>query len=76
MIDSGSSADFRPSAYIKGVLGRSTLGYLFIKNADQDQMSDMKELSGADILTTRRDGWINIDVHPNGMFYTTTEYHG
>jgi hypothetical protein len=58
------------------VLGRSTLDYLVITNADQDQMSDMSELSGADILTTRRDGRINIDVHPNGMFYTTTEYHG
>jgi len=49
MIDSGSSADFRPSTYIKGVLGRSTLDYLFITNADQDHMSDLKGLEDAGI---------------------------
>jgi glyoxylase-like metal-dependent hydrolase (beta-lactamase superfamily II) len=48
MIDSGSSADFKPSATIKG-LGRDVLDYLFITNADQDHMSDLKGLEDAGI---------------------------
>lgn len=48
MIDSGSSGDFKPSAYIKG-LGRNRLDYLFITNADQDHMSDLKGLEDAGI---------------------------
>ena len=43
MIDSGSSPDFRPSRYIKSI-GRSSLDYLFITNADQDHMSDLSGL--------------------------------
>lgn len=48
MIDSGSSAHFRPSDYIKS-LGRQSLDYLFITNADQDHMSDLKGLADAGI---------------------------
>lgn len=48
MIDSGSSATFKPSAYIKS-LRRETLDYLFITNADQDHMSDLKGLEDAGI---------------------------
>ncbi len=48
MIDSGSSADFKPSTSIKR-LGRNVLDYLFITNADQDHMSDLKGLEDAGI---------------------------
>jgi beta-lactamase superfamily II metal-dependent hydrolase len=48
MIDSGSSADFKPSTVIKN-LGRDVLDYLFITNADQDHMSDLKGLEDANI---------------------------
>ena len=48
MIDSGSSADFKPSTVIKN-LGRNVLNYLFITNADQDHMSDLKGLEDANI---------------------------
>src|SRR4051812_17440814 len=48
MIDSGSSADFKPSTYIKS-LGRNMIDYLFITNADQDHMSDLKGLEDAGI---------------------------
>jgi beta-lactamase superfamily II metal-dependent hydrolase len=48
MIDSGSSTDFKPSTVIKS-LGRDTLDYLFITNADQDHMSDLKGLEDAGI---------------------------
>lgn len=48
MIDSGSSADFKPSAAIKA-MGRDKLDYLFITNADQDHMSDLKGLEDAGI---------------------------
>ncbi len=48
MIDSGSSASFKPSTYIKSI-GRSNLDYLFITNADQDHMSDLKGLEDVGI---------------------------
>ena len=48
MIDSGSSGDFRPSQYIRA-LNRNRLDYLFITNADQDHMSDLKGLDDAGI---------------------------
>jgi beta-lactamase superfamily II metal-dependent hydrolase len=51
MIDSGSSADFQPSMCIKS-LGRTTLDYLLITNADQDHMSDLKGLEDAGIKVT------------------------
>src|SRR5437868_14217763 len=49
MIDSGSSADFQPSAYIKNDLGRNRVDYLFITNADQDHMSDLHGLDDAGV---------------------------
>jgi len=49
MIDSGNTDDWRPSAYIKNGLGRNTLDYLFITNADQDHMSDLQGLWDAGI---------------------------
>jgi beta-lactamase superfamily II metal-dependent hydrolase len=49
MIDSGSTENWRPSNYIRGDLGRSILDYLFITNADQDHMSDLKGLVDAGI---------------------------
>lgn len=44
MIDSGSTSDWRPSNYIRNNLNRTTLDYLFITNADQDHMSDLRGL--------------------------------
>lgn len=44
MIDSGDTETWSPSAYIRHVLGRTTLDYLFITNADQDHMSDLRGL--------------------------------
>jgi beta-lactamase superfamily II metal-dependent hydrolase len=49
MIDSGSTEVWRPSSYIRGGLGRTTLDYLFITNADQDHMSDLQGLWDAGI---------------------------
>jgi hypothetical protein len=44
MIDSGDTAEWNPSAFIRYVLNRTTLDYLFITNADQDHMSDLQGL--------------------------------
>jgi beta-lactamase superfamily II metal-dependent hydrolase len=44
MIDSGCTDDWRPSAFIKYRLNRTTLDYLFITNADQDHMQDLQGL--------------------------------
>jgi hypothetical protein len=44
MIDSGDTADWRPSSFIRYGLNRTTLDYLFITNADQDHMSDLQGL--------------------------------
>jgi beta-lactamase superfamily II metal-dependent hydrolase len=49
MIDSGSSADFQPSTYLRDDLGRDKVDYLFITNADQDHMSDLQGLEDAGI---------------------------
>jgi beta-lactamase superfamily II metal-dependent hydrolase len=49
MIDSGCSDEWTPSNYIKYVLGRDVLDYLFITNADQDHMSDLDGLFKAGI---------------------------
>jgi beta-lactamase superfamily II metal-dependent hydrolase len=51
MIDSGSTPDWSPSVFIKRNLGRSSLDYLFITNADQDHMSDLHGLWEAGIQT-------------------------
>lgn len=44
MIDAGNCDDWSPSAYIRYDLSRTTLDYLFITNADQDHMSDLRAL--------------------------------
>lgn len=49
MIDSGDSRIWSPSSYIRRDLGRTTLDYLFITNADQDHMSDLRGLSRAGV---------------------------
>lgn len=49
MIDSGSTENWSPSTCIKYNLGRNTLDYLFITNADQDHMSDLQGLWDAGI---------------------------
>ncbi|WP_240544105.1 ComEC/Rec2 family competence protein [Bradyrhizobium canariense] len=47
MIDAGNSEAWSPSSYIRYALGRTTLDYLFITNADQDHMSDLRGLNQA-----------------------------
>ena len=42
MIDAGNSEAWAPSSSIRCVLGRTKLDYLFITNADQDHMSDLR----------------------------------
>lgn len=49
MIDSGCTGDWRPSTYVRHQLNRATLDYLFITNADQDHMSDLKGLDEAGV---------------------------
>ena len=49
MIDSGDSETWSPSTYIRHVLGRTTIDYLFITNADQDHMSDLRGLGLAGV---------------------------
>lgn len=49
MIDSGCTGNWRPSNYIRRDLGRTSLDYLFITNADQDHMSDLHGLGDAGI---------------------------
>lgn len=49
MIDSGCTANWRPSTCIRHQLNRATLDYLFITNADQDHMSDLKGLDDAGV---------------------------
>ena len=46
MIDSGdnTSTHWRPSTYIREVLGRKRLDYLFVTNADLDHISDLDGL--------------------------------
>jgi beta-lactamase superfamily II metal-dependent hydrolase len=44
MIDSGCTADWHPSTFIRSSLGRNRLDYLFITNADQDHMNDLQGL--------------------------------
>ena len=50
MIDSGSTSNWWPSLFIKYTLNRSILDYLFITNADQDHMSDLKGLNDTGIV--------------------------
>lgn len=50
MIDSGSTNEWRPSNFIRNGLGRTTLDYLFITNADQDHMSDLRGLVDGGVI--------------------------
>ena len=50
MIDSGCTALWRPSTFIRQGLNRSTLDHLFITNADQDHMADLKGLAQEGII--------------------------
>ena len=52
MIDSGRTDMWHPSSYIKNHMGRSVLDYLFITNADQDHMSDLKGLDSSGVAVT------------------------
>ncbi|MGE6692470.1 hypothetical protein ACQKE8_08470 [Sphingobium limneticum] len=52
MIDSGCTDTWHPSSYIKNHMGRSVLDYLFITNADQDHMSDLKGLDSSGVAVT------------------------
>jgi beta-lactamase superfamily II metal-dependent hydrolase len=45
VIDSGCTADWHPSTYIRHTLGRTALDYLIITNADQDHLSDLAGLA-------------------------------
>ncbi len=51
MIDSGhnSTTGWRPSSYIRNVLRRQSLQYLFLTNADQDHISDLNGLTNGGI---------------------------
>ncbi|WP_260444560.1 ComEC/Rec2 family competence protein [Burkholderia sp. Bp8986] len=49
MIDAGNSKAWSPSTFIRYVLGRTMLDYLFITNADQDHMSDLRGLGLAGV---------------------------
>jgi hypothetical protein len=49
MIDSGDSKIWSPSSYIRRDLNRNLLDYLFITNADQDHMSDLRGLAQAGV---------------------------
>lgn len=50
MIDSGCTDDWRPSTFIRQELNRAKLDYLFITNADQDHMSDLKGLDEEGVI--------------------------
>ena len=49
MIDAGNSGTWSPSSYIRYVLNRTRLDYLFITNADHDHMSDLRGLDQAGV---------------------------
>lgn len=50
MIDSGCTNSWRPSRHIRYELNRPTLEYLFITNADQDHMSDLKGMDDEEVF--------------------------
>jgi hypothetical protein len=56
MIDAGDSGSWSPSSHIRYDLNRTTLDYLFITNADQDHMSDLRglDLAGVTVDTLHR----------------------
>lgn len=50
MIDSGCTSQWRPSSFIRYDLNRTVLDYLFITNADQDHMADLKGLAQEGVI--------------------------
>jgi beta-lactamase superfamily II metal-dependent hydrolase len=64
MIDSGCTADWRPSSYIRHHLRRTRLDYLFITNDDQDHMSDLDGLwlEGIYVATMIRNPYPSADI--------------
>ena len=50
MINSGCTDAWWPSNFMRNTLGRDTLDYLFITNADQDHMSDLQGLTDEGIF--------------------------
>ena len=50
MIDCSDAVHFRPSAFIREFLGRSRLDYLFVTNADLDQLSDLEGFWENDVV--------------------------
>lgn len=67
MIDSGSGTHFKPSEYIRQGLGRHVLDYLFITNADQDHMSDLRGLE---------DGAVHVHTLIRNPSYSGVQMHG
>jgi len=65
MIDSGRADEFSPSGIIRHHIGRTWLDYLFITNADQDHMSDLKGL---------QDAGIRVNVLHRNPTYTALDY--
>ncbi|MGO4379761.1 ComEC/Rec2 family competence protein [Pseudoduganella sp. RAF53_2] len=63
MVDCGCTANWRPSAFIKNVLRRERVDYLFITNADQDHMSDLDGLweAGVDVSVLFRNSTYTAD---------------
>lgn len=72
MIDSGCTADWHPSTFIRYQLGRTTLDYLIITNADQDHLSDLAGLETHGIaVTTLHRNW-----HPPAQTLRTIKLQG
>jgi beta-lactamase superfamily II metal-dependent hydrolase len=63
MIDSGNSSTWSPSTCIRN-LNRTAVDYLFITNADQDHMSDLRGL---------QDAGISVKVLIRNMSYTSDQ---
>lgn len=65
MVDSGHNvtSGWRPSTYLRTVLGRTRLDYLFVTNADQDHLSDLEGLwdQFIDVGTLYRNRQISAD---------------
>ena len=66
MIDSGHTAEWRPSTWLKYGLKRAKLDYLFITNPDQDHMSDLQGLwdEGIEVTTLiRNPSYTSAEIH-------------
>ncbi len=67
MIDSGCTDSWHPSQCIKHEIGRDVLDYLFITNADQDHMSDLRGL---------QDGGVHVDTLIRNPSYSGQQMRG